>query len=212
MEPEASVVSALASTLGIRFLHHLLAEIHADQVVLKDVVVEHVFGGFAEVDDPFGDVRWADAERHVLRVGGARRVIVPANSADAAGDEVGVPRVFAFHENAIAAKNRRRAVALGHSPIFKIDFGENSQATHDPGNRIPVHLHQFAGLRWRISCVWCGDCAHFPRSFISLIRCLVSSRAIASGEFGTRMPPFRFFVHGVIGEAAQCANGCARKP
>ena len=39
---------------GIGLLHHLLAEVHADQVVLKDVVVEHVLGGFAEIDDPLG--------------------------------------------------------------------------------------------------------------------------------------------------------------
>ncbi len=49
-----AVVLRLCPDAGIGFLHHLLAEIHADQVVLEDVVVEHVLGGFAEVDDPLG--------------------------------------------------------------------------------------------------------------------------------------------------------------
>ena len=30
---------------GIRLAHHLLAVVHADEVVLKDAVVEHVLGG-----------------------------------------------------------------------------------------------------------------------------------------------------------------------
>ena len=55
----AGVFSALARTPGIGLLHHLLAEIDADQVVLEDIVVEHVLGGFAEIDDPFGHVREA---------------------------------------------------------------------------------------------------------------------------------------------------------
>ena len=38
----------------VGLLDHLLAEVDADQVVLEDVVVEHVLGGFAEVDDPLG--------------------------------------------------------------------------------------------------------------------------------------------------------------
>src|ERR1700730_605533 len=67
----------------IRLLHHLLAEVHADQVVLKDVVIEHVFGGLTEIYDPLRDCRWAYVERHVLCVRGASRVVVTANPADA---------------------------------------------------------------------------------------------------------------------------------
>ena len=44
----------LVPDAGIGLLDHLLAEIDADQVVLEDVVVEHVLGRLAEVDDPFG--------------------------------------------------------------------------------------------------------------------------------------------------------------
>jgi len=32
---------------GIGLFHHLLAEVHPDQVVLEDVVVEHVLGSLA---------------------------------------------------------------------------------------------------------------------------------------------------------------------
>ncbi len=106
----------LGPDLGIGLLDHLLAEIHADQIVLEDIVVEHVLGGFAEIDDPLARWRRLDAERHVLRVGGAGGVIVAADAADAAGDEVGVARILALHEDAVAAKDRRGAVALGHLP------------------------------------------------------------------------------------------------
>ena len=55
----------------VGLLDHLLAEIDADQVILEDVVIEHVLGRFAQVDDPFGDGGRPDAEGHVLGV--ARR-------------------------------------------------------------------------------------------------------------------------------------------
>ena len=123
----------LGPDAGIGLLHHLLAEVHAHQVVLEDVVVEHVLGGFAEIDDPFGHARRPDAERHVLRIGGAGGVVVAADAADAAGDEVGVARILALHENAVAAENGRSAVALGHLPILEIDLGEDAQAARRSG-------------------------------------------------------------------------------
>ncbi len=129
---------------GVGFLHHLLAEIDADQVVLKDVVVEHVLGGFAEVDDPLGEGRRLDAEGHVLSVAGAGGVVVAADSADAAGDEVGVARIFALHEDAVSAKDGRGAVALGHLLVLEVDFGEDAETANDAGDGVPVHLDQIA--------------------------------------------------------------------
>ena len=131
---------------GIGFLDHLLAEIDADQVVLEDVVVEHVLGRFAEIDDPLGDRRRPNAKRHVLRIVGAGRMVVAADAADAAGDEVGVARVLALHEDAVAAEDRRGAVALGDLPVGEIDLGEDAQAADDPGDRVPGHLDQLSGF------------------------------------------------------------------
>ena len=90
---------------GIGLLHHLLAEVHAHQVVLEDVVVEHVLGCFAEVDDPLAQCGRLHPEGHVLRIHRAGGVIVAANAADAAGNEVRVARVLALHENAVAAED-----------------------------------------------------------------------------------------------------------
>ena len=129
---------------GISFLHHLLAEIDADQIVLVQVVVEHVFGGFAEVGDPLAHIRRPNAERHVLGVAGAGCVVIAADAADAAGDEMRVAGVFALHENAVAAKDRGSAVAFGHLAIFEIDLRINTEAAYDPGNRIPIHLDEAA--------------------------------------------------------------------
>src|ERR1035438_2772157 len=75
---------------GIRLLDHLLAKVHADQIVLENVVVEHVFGRLAQVDDPFGHWGRLYTEGHVLRICGAGSVIVAADAADAAGDEMGI--------------------------------------------------------------------------------------------------------------------------
>src|SRR6185437_16026319 len=65
----------------------------------------------AQVDDPLAQVRRTDAVGHVLAVDRAGRVIVTADAADPAGDEVRVPRVLALHEDAVAAEDGRGAVA-----------------------------------------------------------------------------------------------------
>ncbi len=146
----------------VRFLYHLLAEVHSHQIVLKYVVVEHILGGLAEIHDPFGDVGRPDSESHVLRIRRTRRMVIAANSANATGNEMRVARVLALHENAVAAENRRGAVAFGHAAVFKVDLGENSQAPYDPGDRIPIHLHQISRLRGGFFVYPC-NCAHFSR-------------------------------------------------
>ena len=87
---------------GVGLGDHLLAVVDPDQVLLEDVVVEHVLGRLAEVDDPLAQVRRAHAVGHLLGVAGAHGVVVAADAADAAGDEVGVARVLALHEDAVA--------------------------------------------------------------------------------------------------------------
>src|SRR5262245_2490569 len=59
---------------------------------------------------------------------------------------MGVARVFAFHEDAIATKDRRSAVTLFDLFILEINLGEDAEAADDAGDRIPVHLHQPFGL------------------------------------------------------------------
>src|SRR6476659_7833028 len=92
----------------IRFSDHLLTEIYADQIVLEDVVIEHVLSRFAQVDDPLGHRRRSYTKRHVLSVGSAGGVVVSADAADTAGNKVGIARVFTLHENAVTTKDRRR--------------------------------------------------------------------------------------------------------
>ncbi len=104
---------------GVGLGDHLLAEVDPDQVLLEDVVVEHVLGGLAEVDDLLAERRRVDAVGHVLRVARAGGVVVAADAADATRDEVGVARVLALHEDAVATEDRRRAVALGHDALAR---------------------------------------------------------------------------------------------
>ena len=131
----------LLPNAGIGFLDHLFAEVDADEVVLEDVVVEHVLGGFTEVDDPFSHGGRAHAESHVLRVGGAGGVIVAADAADSAGDEMRVARILAFHEDAVSAEDRRGAVALCDFALAEVYFCKDAEAADDPGDRIPIHLY-----------------------------------------------------------------------
>src|SRR4029077_850116 len=82
-----------------------------------------------------------DAVGHVLVVHRARRVVVTADAADTAGDEVRVARGLALHEDAVTTEDRRRAVALDDLLLAEVDLRVDAQAAHDPGDGIPVHLH-----------------------------------------------------------------------
>jgi hypothetical protein len=130
---------------GIRLPDHLLAEVHADQIVLVQAMVEHVLGGLAEVDDPFRQRRRAHPKGHVLRVAGARGVVIAADAANATRDEVGIAGILPLHEHAIATEDRRSAIALGHAAISEVDLGVDTQAADDAGHRVPRHLDQFGG-------------------------------------------------------------------
>ena len=136
----------LVPDAGVRLLDHHLAEVDTDEVVLKDIVIEHVFRRLAQVDDPLAHVGRADAKGHVLGVAGAGGVVVAADAADPAGDEVGVARVLALHEDAVAAEDRRGAVAFGDLPVGEVDLGVDAQAAHDPGDRIPRHFDKLPGI------------------------------------------------------------------
>ncbi len=69
-------------------------------------------------------------------------MVVAADATNTAGDEVRVARIFSLHEDAVPAKDGRGAVALRHVTVRKINFCEDAQATHDSGNRVPVHFDQ----------------------------------------------------------------------
>ena len=139
-------VVRLVEHTGVGLLDHPFAVVHPDQVLLEDVVVEHVLRGLAEVDDPLGEVGRSDAVGHVLVVDRAGRVVVTADSADAAGDEVRVARVLALHEQAVATEDRRGAVALAHLLGLEVDGRVDAEAADDPGDRVPRHLDDVVGL------------------------------------------------------------------
>jgi hypothetical protein len=124
--------------------HHLLAVVDPDQVLLEDVVIEHVLRGLAQVKDPLTEVRRAHAVGHVLGVDGAGRVVVTADPADPAGDEVRVAGVFPLHEDAVTAEDRRGAMALRDPLGLEVYFGVNAETADDPGNGIPGHLGELA--------------------------------------------------------------------
>jgi hypothetical protein len=69
-------------------------------------------------------------------------VIVAADSADPAADEMRVARILTLHEDAVAAKNRRCAEALDDAARLEIDPSMDTEAANDPGDRIPGHLNE----------------------------------------------------------------------
>ena len=121
----------------IGLLDHHFAEIDSDQIVLKDVMVEHVLGSLAQIDNPLGHVRRLDPVGHVLGIDRTRRMVVPANAANAAGDEMGVPGVLVLHEDAVTAKDRRRAMALDDLLSVEVDLRVDAEASDDAGDRVP---------------------------------------------------------------------------
>jgi hypothetical protein len=114
---------------------------------LENIVIEHVLGRFAEVDDPFRQGRRLHPVSHVLGVGGTGRVIVSANAANTASDEMGVTRILVLHEDAVAAEDRRCAVAFDHLLRIEIDLGVDAEAADDASDWIPRHFDNIAGRR-----------------------------------------------------------------
>ena len=127
---------------GIGLGDHLLAVVDPHQVLLEDVVVEHVLRGLTEVDDPFAQVRWPDAVGHLLGVARADGVVVAADPADSAGDEVRVARVLALHEDAVAAEDRRGALALRDRSLAEVDLRVDPETPDDSGDRVPRHVDE----------------------------------------------------------------------
>ena len=79
-------------------------------------------------------------------------MIVAANSADSAGNEVRVSRIFALHEDAVSAEDGGSAMTLGHFSIGKIYLCIDTEAADDPSDRIPIHLNKggSATYLWRL--------------------------------------------------------------
>ena len=74
-------------------------------------------------------------------------MIIAADAANSAGDEMGVAGVLVQHENAVSAKNRRRAVAFDDLLRVEIDLRENAETPDDPCDRVPVHLDDVSAGR-----------------------------------------------------------------
>ena len=121
-------------------LHHLLGVVHVRHAVVVDRVVEHEVRRLGQVEGVVAERRRLDPVGHVLVQARAGAVVVTADAADAAGDEVGVARVDPLHEDVEAAEDHRGAVALQDFLVGEVDLGVDPEAADDPGHRIPRHL------------------------------------------------------------------------
>ena len=130
----------------VRLPDHLLAVVHEQEVVLVDGVVEHELGRLAEVHDPLAQMRRLDAVGHVLGVDRTDRVVVAADAADAAGDEVRVARVLALHEHAVAPEERGGALALRHFAVVEVYLRVDPEVADDARDGVPRHLHEVSGF------------------------------------------------------------------
>ena len=164
----------------VRVLDHLLGVVDVRHAVVVDRVVEHEVGGLGEVERVVPERRRLDAVRHVLVQARARAVVVTADAADAAGDEVRVPRIDPLHEDVEAAEDHRGAVALEHLVVGEVDLGVDAQAADDPGHRIPRHLLDGDLLLDRGLC-----CCHVSSS---------PPLRVAGGQLRLVVSPLRFLV------------------
>jgi hypothetical protein len=69
-------------------------------------------------------------------------VVVTADAADAACDEVSVARIFALHEEAVTSKDVGSAKGLCHPPVLEVDLRIDAQAANDTCHWIPRHLYK----------------------------------------------------------------------
>ena len=120
--------SALRQQRRVGLLDHLLAEVDVRHAVVEDRVVEDVVGGLGEVERQVAQRRRLDAVGHVLVQARARAVVVAADAADAARDEVRVARIDPLHEDVEAAEDHRGAVALEHLLVGEVDLGVDAEA------------------------------------------------------------------------------------
>ena len=100
-------------------------------------MIEHVLRSLAQIEHPLAHCWWFDSIGHILGVDGAGRVIVATDAADAAGDKVGVARIFALHEEAVAPKNRGGAMALRYLALFEVNLSIDAETANDACNQIP---------------------------------------------------------------------------
>ena len=106
-------------------------------------------------------------------------MIVTADAADPARNEVGVARIFVLHEDAVAAENRRRAVTFDHLFGVEVNFGENTKTADDSRDGIPIHLDDVP-LRCGSPSLGCGD--YFSHKYLLLVATLsVKFRFVSSG-------------------------------
>ena len=73
-------------------------------------------------------------------------MIIAADPADSAGNEVCVAGILVLHEDAVTSEDRGGTVALNDFPVREIDLGEDPQTPNDSGDRVPRHLHNVRGL------------------------------------------------------------------
>ena len=130
----------LVEQRGVGLLDHLLAEVDVAHAVVEDRVIEHVVRGLGEVVREVTQRRRLHPVGHVLVQAGAGAVVITADAADPAGDEVRVARIDPLHEDVEAAEDHRRAVALQHLLVGEVDLGVDPEAADDPGDRVPRHL------------------------------------------------------------------------
>ena len=144
-------VLGLGQQRRVGLLDHLLAEVHVRHAVVEDRVVEHVVRGLGQVERQVAERRRLDPVGHVLVQARAGAVVVTADAADPAGDEVRVARVDPLHEDVEAPEDHRRRVALVDLLVGEVDLGVDPEAPDDPGDRVPRHLLDHDLLIARVS-------------------------------------------------------------
>src|ERR1700753_743339 len=97
-------------------------------------------------------------------------------------------------------------MTLDHFAVLEVDLGVNAEAAHDPGDRIPCHLDELAGLALRVGRLG-DDCCH--RSLLPIFElrwCALPGAVCARGEFVALVSPARFLIQSPVCDSAQAAD------
>src|SRR5215216_1289901 len=140
----ASVCSARSSRLGL-VSATICSQKSTNTRLSWKMVWSKMYSAASQVVDPLGQRRHRYPVGHVLGVDRADGVVVPADAADAAGDEVRITRVLALHEDAVAAEDGGSALALDHLAVVEVYLRVDPEVPDDAGDRVPRHLREVPG-------------------------------------------------------------------
>src|ERR1700744_2919888 len=97
-------------------------------------------------------------------------------------------------------------MTLDHFAVLEVDLGVDAEAAYDPGDRIPGHLDEFAGLALSVGRLGDDRCHRSLLPTFELRCCPLPGSVSSRCNFVALVPTARFLVERGVRDAAHIAN------